>query len=298
MSNPNGRGRLRHVRPLRAGAGPDIPSPGPEIPGPGREPGRPAPGRPGSPWSPGPSGPGQVPPTRIWLAPDAGWRDELQERLSKQRIVIASGLLDDPAAARLSAQLLTLDAEGNGPVRLELQNLQAELPAALTVMGVLDVVGAPIQAYAGGNTSGPALGVLACCPRRLGYPNASFTLSEPRLRPGGPASAVTAQEQQTRRLADSLFYRIAEATGRDAEAVRDNAERGRVLSVAEAIGYGLIHDRATRRTRLPAGRSGTRAARPGVAHFRTAAVPPGVARHGRLPWRGRTSGELALTRGA
>ena len=267
MSNPNGRGRLRHVRPLRAGAGPDIPSPGPEIPGPGREPGRPAPGRPGSPW---PSGPGQVPPTRIWLAPDAGWRDELQERLSKQRIVIASGLLDDPAAARLSAQLLTLDAEGNGPVRLELQNLQAELPAALTVMGVLDVVGAPIQAYAGGNTSGPALGVLACCPRRLGYPNASFTLSEPRLRPGGPASAVTAQEQQARRLADSLFYRIAEATGRDAEAVRDDAERGRVLTVAEAIGYGLIHDRATRRTRLPAGRS---AAEPHVRARRISGRP-------------------------
>ena len=267
MINPNGTSRLRHVMPLRAGAGPGTPRSGPEFPGPGRypeipghgreQPGTPVPGRPGTPgtpWdvpapAPGPGRePGPVPATRIWLNPDTGRRDPLQGRLLKQRIVIVSGLLDEPAATRLSAQLLTLDAEGNGPIRLELQNLQAELPATLTLMGVLDVVGAEISAYASGETSGPALGVLASCPRRLGYPNASFTLTEPRLGFGGPASAVAAHEQQARRMTDSLFYRIAEATGQDAEAVRDDAKHGRVLTVAEAIGYGLIHDRATRRT--------------------------------------------------
>ena len=265
MINPNGSSRLRHVTPLQAGAGPGTPWSGAGIPGPGRYPEFPRPGReqprtpvpgwpgtPGAPWeAPAPwpvPGPGPVPATRIWFNPDTDPRDPLQERLLKQRIVIVSGLLDEPAATRLSAQLLTLDAEGNGPIRLELQNLQAELPATLTLMGVLDVVGAEISAYASGETSGPALGVLASCPRRLGYPNASFTLTEPRLRFGGPASAVAAHEQQARRMTDSLFYRIAEATGQDAEAVRDDAKRGRVLTVAEAIGYGLIHDRATRRT--------------------------------------------------
>jgi ATP-dependent protease ClpP protease subunit len=48
-------------------------------------------------------------------------------------------------------------------------------------------------------------------------------------------------------MLDSLCYRIAEAAGRDVEDVREDARRGRVLTVAEAIGYGLIHDRATRR---------------------------------------------------
>jgi ATP-dependent Clp protease protease subunit len=188
-----------------------------------------------------------VPPARIWLDPDAGWQDKLYERLLERRIVLASGVLDEAAATRLSAQLLTLDAEGDGPIRLELQNLQAELPAGLTLMGVLDVVRAEIHAFASGETGGPALGVLASCPRRLAYPNASFTLSEPRLRFGGTVTAVTAQEQQANRMTDSLFYRIAEATGRDAEDIRADARRGRILTVAEAIGYGLIHDRAAKR---------------------------------------------------
>jgi ATP-dependent Clp protease protease subunit len=189
-----------------------------------------------------------VPPTRVWLDPHAGYQDKLYERLLEQRIVLASGLLDDAAATRLSAQLLTLDAEGDGPIRLELQNLRSELPAALTLMGVLDVIRAEVQAFAGGETSGPALGVLASCPRRLAYPNASFTLSEPRLRFTGTATAVSAHEQQASRMVDSLFYRLAEATGRDAEDISEDARHGRVLTVAEAIGYGLVHDRVARRT--------------------------------------------------
>lgn len=227
----------------------EFPWPGPEGPG-TPHPGTPHPGRPPFPGTPHPGtpSPGPLPPTRIWLDPDAGWQDSLAERLLEQRIVLASGVLDEAAATRLSAQLLTLDAEGDGPIRLELQNLQAELPAALTLMGVLDVVRAEVQAFASGAAGGPALGVLASCPRRLAYPNASFTLSEPRLRFGGTVTAVTAHEQQANRMTDSLFYRIAEATGRDAEDIRADARRGRVLTVAEAIGYGLIHDRAAKRT--------------------------------------------------
>jgi ATP-dependent Clp protease, protease subunit len=268
MISPNVPGRLP-ARPLlpAAAAGPaaaprvsalqaragDFPGPGrpgrpggPEFPSPGTPswPGTPLPG---SPRQPGTPDPGPVPPTRVWLDPHASWQATLYERLLEQRIVLASGVLDDEAATRLSAQLLTLDAEGSGPIRLELQNLQAELPAALTLMGVLDVVRAEIHAFASGETGGAALGILCSCPRRTAYPNASFTLSEPKLQFGGTVTAVTAREQQARRMVDSLFYRIAEATGRPADDIREDARRGRTLTAAEALGYGLIQERATKR---------------------------------------------------
>ena len=73
--------------------GPGAP-PGPGIP--------PAPGIPGFPSAPPPV-PGPLPPTRVWLDPDAGWKGALYERLLAKRIVLASGLLDDEAAARISA---------------------------------------------------------------------------------------------------------------------------------------------------------------------------------------------------
>src|SRR6202167_2023784 len=109
------------------------------IPGGPPRPGEPGgPNRPGEPGWPGLPGtpPAQAPlsPTRVGLDPHAEWKTRLYERLLKKRIVLASGPLDDEAAARLSAQLLTLDAEGDKPIRLELQNLRAELAPALTVM--------------------------------------------------------------------------------------------------------------------------------------------------------------------
>ena len=188
-----------------------------------------------------------MPGTRVWMDSRDDFQDRLYERLLAKRIVMATGVLDDPAATRISAQLLALDAEGGEPIRLELQNLRADLPAALAVMGVLDVVRAPVHAHAGGEIRGAALGVLASCERRLAYPNASFALSEPRLEFGGTVTAVTERQRQTERMVDSLYYRIAEAAGREADDVREDARRGRTLSTAEAIGYGLIHARAASR---------------------------------------------------
>jgi ATP-dependent Clp protease protease subunit len=181
----------------------------------------------------------------VWLDPNADWQGRLYERLLEKRIVLASGILDDDAAARFSAQLLTLDAEGDKPIRLELQNLRAELPAALTVMGILDVLRVPAHACVSGEISGPGLGVLVSCPRRSGYPNASFVLAEPRLQFGGTVTSLTVREQQVTRMLDTLYFRLAEVTGREVDQIRDDARRGRSLTTAQAIGYGLIQGQET-----------------------------------------------------
>src|ERR1700748_2024257 len=191
--------------------------PGVRRPGEPGWPSRPSvPSIPGTPLTPGapdfpsapPSAPGPVPPTRVWLDPHAEWTGKLYERLLARRIVMASGLLDDDAASRLSAQLLTLDAEQEDPIRLELQNLRAELPATLAVMGILDVLRVPVHACVSGEINGPALGVLASCPHRSGYPNAFFVLTEPRLQFGGTATVLTAREQQMTRMLDTLYFRL------------------------------------------------------------------------------------------
>jgi len=216
----------------------------------------PRPGEPGWPGTPHPPGwPGTPPPTspeplpispvRVWLDPLADWQASLYQRLLEKRIVLASGLLDDEAAARLSAQLLTLDAEGDQPIRLELQNLRAELSAALTVMGILDVLRVPVRGCVSGEITGPALGVLASCAQRTGYPNAIFTLAEPRLEFGGTVTAVTARQQQMTRMLDTLYYRLAEVTGREVDQIRQDARGRRSLTTGQAIGYGLIQAQET-----------------------------------------------------
>jgi ATP-dependent Clp protease protease subunit len=183
-------------------------------------------------------------PTRVWFDPTAG-QQSLYDRLLAKRIVMVHGTLDGEAATRLSAQLLTLDAEGTGPIRLELQNLDAELPAVLSVMGILDVVRGPVSGYVSGRIQGPALGILAAARHRWAYPNALFVLSEPRVSFDGTVTAVTAVQEQMRAMADELFSRVAEVTGHEVDQVRADARRDRLFSVAEAIAYGLVEGQAT-----------------------------------------------------
>jgi ATP-dependent Clp protease, protease subunit len=232
------------------------------LPGMPPRPGEPGwPGTPLTPDWPSPPGPSKPPepsptsPVRAWLDPLADWQASLYQRLLAKRIVLASGPLDDQAAARLSAQLLTLDAEGDQPIRLELQNLGAELPAALTVMGILEVLRVAVHACVSGEISGPALGVLASCEGRTGYPNATFTLAEPRLEFGGTVTAVTARQQQMTRMLDTLYFKLADVTGREVDEIREDARSRRSLTTAQAIGYGLIQAQET--TPRPAGLSHT-----------------------------------------
>ena len=210
---------------------PDYPWP-PEHPG--TPPDHPGPGR------PEPS-PGQ--PSPAWI--DRGeWPARLYDRLLEQRIVMAHGWLDNEAATRLSAQLLTLDAEATQPIRLELQSLDAELASALSVMGVLDALRAPVSAYVGGRIRGPALGLLALCGHRYAYPSALFVLSEPRMHFDGTVSSVASQEQQVRLMLSELLSRLAQVTGRDVEQIRSDVEHQRLLTVDDAVAYGLIEGRA------------------------------------------------------
>jgi len=200
----------------------------------------PAPGvPPGVPPRPGSTPPPQITPAH---APpgDAQWPGRLYERLFERRIVLAHGELDDEAATSLCAQLLTLDAEAAEPIRLEVQGLGAGLAAALTVMGVLDVLRVPVRARAGGQITGPALGVLAAATERHAYPNAVFVLSEPRLGFEGSAAALSAREEQARDMLEALYERLASVTGREVDQIREDARRGRYLTAADAIGYGLI----------------------------------------------------------
>ena len=235
------------------GRRPDEPPGRPPLPGHPGVPGQPdvpgVPGWPGRPQPPAtpPASPPAYPatsPARGWVTGQGAWPGALYQRLMERRIVLASGRLDTEAATLLSAQLLTLDAEGDQPVRLELQGLEAELPSALTVMGVLDVVRAPVTGYVAGQLTGAALGVLAACPHRLAYPNAVLALAEPKLSLGGTATEVSIQEEQVRAMLDSLYLRLAEVTGQEVDTVRQDARHGRFFTVPGAVSYGLIEGEA------------------------------------------------------
>ena len=98
-----------------------------------------------------------------------------------------------------------------------------------------------------GEISGPALGILASCPSRIGYPNAIFTLAEPRLEMGGTVTAITARQQQLTRMLDTLYFRLSEVTGREVDEIREDARRRRSLTTARPSATASSRPRRHRR---------------------------------------------------
>ena len=173
---------------------------------------------------------------------DGQWPKTLAERLFEQRVVLLHGALDDTVAGRVSAELMTLDAEGDGPVTLRIDSADGSVALALTVMDVIELLGVPVRALCLGQVGGPAVGVLSVCAHRSSMPSTRFSLREPTTQLETRAREV-AQWAQLR--ADELrrfTERVAAAAGQPVGSVAGLFAVGTFMSAQEALDYGLIDE--------------------------------------------------------
>jgi ATP-dependent Clp protease, protease subunit len=173
---------------------------------------------------------------------DSDWSKVLAERLFAQRVVLLQGALDAHAATRVSAELMTLDAEGEGQVSLRIDSTEGSLALALTVMDVIELLGVPVRALCMGQIGGPAVGVLSVCGHRAAMPSTRFALREPTTHT--EARAREAQQwAQLRAEERGLFTeRVAAATGQPVAAVVDAFGAGTFMTAQEALRFGLIDE--------------------------------------------------------
>ncbi|MGY1623687.1 ATP-dependent Clp protease proteolytic subunit [Geodermatophilus sp. SYSU D00965] len=209
---------------------PPLPPQPPEPPRPRHDPWHP---------EPRPAAPGPVSASASLVV---GGRDWLAERLIERRVVALGGHLDAEAVNQAVAELALLDATGDGPVRLQLSGVGADLDGALTLVDALDLVGAPVHATCLGTLTGPAVAVLAVADRRLVGRHAMVHLAEPRAPRGLPGSDVEAWAAEYARQLHRLQERVADACGRPVEEVAADMRAGKLLDAAEARAYGLADE--------------------------------------------------------
>jgi ATP-dependent Clp protease protease subunit len=163
-------------------------------------------------------------------------------RLFEQRVVLLGGPLDDPTVARVSAELMTLDAEGDDAVTLRIDCGDASLGQALTIMDVIELMGVPVRALCLGQVAAGAVGVVAVCAHRAAMPSTRFSLSEPTTRLEAHVRNV-AQWAELRAAERQRFCeRVGAATGQAPDTVRADLERGVFLGAPEALSYGLLDE--------------------------------------------------------
>ena len=197
----------------------------------------------------GPVAGGPVWPTDELSGPEfvAGlpYEEWLRVQLFQRRTVVLTGELDDPTVNALSMALMTLDADGDDAVHLRIDSGGGSVACALAVMDVIDLLGVPVHAVCMGQAVGPAVGVLAVCPRRILAPHARLGILEPTAEFGGTAHQI---EQLASAHVDQwtvFCTRLGEATGQPVDRIVEDASRGCFLTAEAALDYGLADEIAS-----------------------------------------------------
>jgi ATP-dependent Clp protease, protease subunit len=168
--------------------------------------------------------------------------DVMRARLFERRTVVVDGDLSDEVAARVAAELMTLDATGDERIELLLNSAGGTLEAAFTIMDVIDLLGVPVHATCVGRAEGPALGVLAVAAKRSVVPHASLRFAVPDAAFEGRAGDVVRwaaeQSNQLRRFAE----RLAAACNRPVEWLLDAVHDRRRVEPVEAVRMGLVDE--------------------------------------------------------
>jgi len=173
---------------------------------------------------------------------------EIARRLFERRMVVFSGPLDEGAAARVAAELMTLDADGDEPIELVVNSPGGPLECAVPVLDVVDLLRGPVDATCIGQAVGTAAFVVACATgRRRASPRARLGLRLAEVALEGSSSRIDGQVGAVVALRDDLVDRLARSTGRAAADLVAATERGPLLSAPEAVAAGLLDEVAERR---------------------------------------------------
>ncbi len=177
-----------------------------------------------------------------------GERPSPFDALYERRSVWLRGPLDDGAANRLAAELLTLDAQSEAPIELIINSPGGAVPSGLSVIDVLGLLRAPVTTLCLGEAAGTAAAVLACgTATRRAAPTARITLRLGVTQLEGSASRLRQEADQLLELRDRLALRLAAATGQLPALVAFDLDQGGFLTAETALSYGLIDEVATRR---------------------------------------------------
>ncbi|HZQ57970.1 MAG TPA: ATP-dependent Clp protease proteolytic subunit [Acidimicrobiales bacterium] len=186
-----------------------------------------------------------LPPTAPPLSDE--WGAVVRDRLFQHRTVLLRGMLDDGAATRAAAELMTLDATGDARVTFHVDAWGGTLEAAFAVMDVVDLLGVPVHVLCSGRADGPAVGIVAVGTRRACTPHARFRLRDAETAMHGSAADLSRFAEHHLEQVRRFHERVAAAVHQPVDVVAADCASGRFLTAQEALAYGLVDEVAAPR---------------------------------------------------
>ena len=171
-------------------------------------------------------------------------RQDPYAKLFEDRIIFLGVQVDDASADDIMAQLLVLESQDpDSPITMYINSPGGSFTALTAIYDTMQYIKPQIQTVCLGQAASAAAVLLAAGSpgRRLALPNARVLIHEPAMEGmRGQASDIAIVADELERMNTWLCDTLAAHTGRDAEQIRMDIKRDKILTAAQAKEYGLV----------------------------------------------------------
>ncbi|MGJ7442892.1 ATP-dependent Clp protease proteolytic subunit [Aquipuribacter sp. MA13-6] len=166
-------------------------------------------------------------------------------KLFEDRIIFLGVQVDDASADDVMAQLIVLESQDpDRDIIFYINSPGGSFTALTAIYDTMQYIKPDVQTYCLGQAASAAAVLLAAGSpgKRFALPNARVLIHQPAMSGGeyGQASDLEIQANEVQRMRTWLEETVALHTGKQADEIRKDIERDKILTAQQALEYGLI----------------------------------------------------------
>lgn len=168
---------------------------------------------------------------------------DIYSRLLKDRIIFLGTDIDDHVANLIMAQLLHLVSEDpDKDINLYINSPGGVVTSTLAIYDTMQYIECDVATTCIGQAASGAALLLAggAKGKRLALPHARVLIHQPMGGVSGQATDVSIHAQEILRIRELLDEILARHTGQTLEKIRHDTERDFIMTVRDAVEYGII----------------------------------------------------------
>ena len=175
--------------------------------------------------------------------PDNAFLNPAADALFKARTVLIYGEVNTKLARTVSAQLLALNASGDGPIRMIVHSQGGHVEAADTIFDLVRAITPEVLMIGSGWVASAGVHIYSSAKKqnRFALPNTRFMIHQPLGGARGQATDIEIEAEQIIKMRERLNRLLAESTGQPYDKIAKDTDRNHWMNAKEAAEYGLVH---------------------------------------------------------
>ena len=168
---------------------------------------------------------------------------DIYSRLLKDRIIFLGSSINDEVANSVVAQLLFLQSDDpKADVHLYVNSPGGSVSAGLAIYDTMQFITCDVATYCIGQCAsmGAVLLTAGTKGKRHALPNSRIMIHQPLAGMEGTAEEIMIHAREFQRIKERLNEILIKHTGQSLDKIRQDTDRDRFMTSAEACEYGLI----------------------------------------------------------